>query len=32
MNSVSMSFVPVGEPLPDRLGRGAPEGEAVTVS
>ena len=26
MNSVSMEFVPQGEPLPDRLGRGSPEG------
>ncbi len=30
MNSVSMEFVPRGEPLPDRLGRGAPEGEPLT--
>jgi peptide-methionine (R)-S-oxide reductase len=27
MNSVSMQFVPEGQPLPDRLGRGAPGGE-----
>jgi len=27
MISVSLQFVPEGEPLPDRLGRGAPEGE-----
>ncbi len=26
MNSVSMQFVPEGDPLPDRLGRGLPEG------
>jgi len=26
MNSVSLQFVAEGEPLPDRLGRGAPEG------
>ena len=26
MNSVSIQFVPEGEPLPNRLGRGAPEG------
>jgi len=26
MNSVSLRFVAEGEPLPDRLGRGAPEG------
>lgn len=30
MNSVSLSFVPEGEPLPDLLDRGAPEGEAQT--
>src|SRR5689334_15841729 len=29
MNSISMQFVPGDEPLPDRLGRGAPEGEAL---
>jgi peptide-methionine (R)-S-oxide reductase len=29
MNSVAMQFVPEGEPLPDRLGRGAPEGEPI---
>jgi peptide-methionine (R)-S-oxide reductase len=29
LNSVSLSFVPAGEPLPDRLGRGAPEGEPL---
>lgn len=27
INSVSLDFTPNGEPLPDRLGRGAPEGE-----
>ena len=26
LNSVSLSFVEAGQPLPDRLGRGAPEG------
>jgi peptide-methionine (R)-S-oxide reductase len=29
INSVSLSFTPTGEPLPDRLGRGAPEGEVA---
>lgn len=29
INSVSLAFTPAGEPLPDKLGRGAPEGEAV---
>jgi peptide-methionine (R)-S-oxide reductase len=29
MNSVAMQFVPEGEPLPDRLGRGAPEGRPI---
>jgi peptide-methionine (R)-S-oxide reductase len=28
INSVSLAFTPKGERLPDRLGRGAPEGEA----
>ncbi len=28
INSVSLDFTPDGEPLPDKLGRGAPEGEA----
>jgi peptide-methionine (R)-S-oxide reductase len=28
INSVSLEFTPKGEPLPDTLGRGAPEGEA----
>jgi peptide-methionine (R)-S-oxide reductase len=27
INSVSLDFTPSGEPLPDKLGRGAPEGE-----
>ena len=27
INSVSLEFTPEGEPLPDKLGRGAPEGE-----
>jgi peptide-methionine (R)-S-oxide reductase len=30
INSVSLEFTPKGEPLPDKLGRGAPEGEAWT--
>ena len=30
INSVSLDFTPDGEPLPDKLGRGAPEGEPVT--
>ena len=29
INSVSLEFTPDGEPLPDKLGRGAPEGEAL---
>jgi peptide-methionine (R)-S-oxide reductase len=29
INSVSLEFTPKGEPLPDKLGRGAPEGEAL---
>jgi peptide-methionine (R)-S-oxide reductase len=32
INSVSLGFTPQGEPLPDKLGRGAPEGEAEAVS
>jgi peptide-methionine (R)-S-oxide reductase len=28
INSVSLEFTPEGEALPDKLGRGAPEGEA----
>jgi len=27
INSVSLAFTPDGEPLPDKLDRGAPEGE-----
>ena len=30
INSVSLAFTPRGEPLPDKLGRGAPEGEVWT--
>ena len=29
INSVSLDFTPTGERLPDKLGRGAPEGEVV---
>ena len=29
INSVSLEFTPNGEPLPDKIGRGAPEGEAL---
>jgi len=29
LNSVSMAFVADGDPLPDRLGRGSPEGEPL---
>jgi peptide-methionine (R)-S-oxide reductase len=29
INSVSLGFTPIDEPLPDKLGRGAPEGEVV---
>jgi peptide-methionine (R)-S-oxide reductase len=29
INSVSLEFTPNGEPLPDKLGRGAPEGDAL---
>jgi len=32
INSVSLSFTPSGDRLPDKLGRGAPEGTAFTVS
>jgi peptide-methionine (R)-S-oxide reductase len=32
INSVSLGFTPQGEPMPDKLGRGAPEGEAEAVS
>lgn len=31
INSVSLQFVPEDEALPDRLGRGAPEGESAPV-
>ena len=27
INSISLEFTPRGEPLPDKLDRGAPEGE-----
>ena len=30
INSVALEFTPNGEPLPDKLGRGAPEGEALS--
>ena len=30
INSVSLEFTPAGESLPDKLGRGAPEGRAWT--
>ena len=29
LNSVSLEFTGVGEPLPDKLGRGAPEGQPL---
>ena len=29
INSVSLAFTPKGEPLPDKLGRGAPEGQPL---
>ena len=29
INSVSLAFTPAGETLPDRLGRGAPEGQPL---
>jgi peptide-methionine (R)-S-oxide reductase len=29
INSISLEFTPKGEPLPDKLGRGAPEGEVL---
>ena len=32
INSVSLAFTPAGEPLPDKLGRGEPEGTSFTVS
>lgn len=31
INSVSLEFTPDGAPLPDKLGRGAPEGEALAA-
>jgi peptide-methionine (R)-S-oxide reductase len=31
INSVSLGFTPADEPLPDRLGRGAPEGEVLSA-
>ena len=31
INSVSLEFTPGGETLPDKLGRGAPEGEVLDV-
>ena len=31
LNSVSLGFVEAGQPLPDRLGRGAPEGQPLPV-
>ena len=30
INSVSLEFTPNGEPLPDKLGRGAPEGKVLS--
>ena len=30
INSVSLEFTPEGEPLPDKLGRGAPEGQSLS--
>jgi peptide-methionine (R)-S-oxide reductase len=30
INSISLQFTPKSEPLPDKLGRGAPEGKAWT--
>jgi peptide-methionine (R)-S-oxide reductase len=30
INSVSLGFTAAGDPLPDRLGRGAPEGEPLS--
>ena len=32
LNSVSLSFTDDGQPLPDRLGRGAPEGRVLTAA
>lgn len=31
INSVSLEFVAAGDPLPDKLGRGAPEGIALPI-
>lgn len=31
INSVSLEFTPDGDPLPDKMGRGAPEGEPAKV-
>jgi peptide-methionine (R)-S-oxide reductase len=31
LNSVAMEFVPEGQPLPDRLHRGAPEGQPLKI-
>jgi peptide-methionine (R)-S-oxide reductase len=31
INSVSLAFTSMAEPLPDRLGRGAPEGEPLSA-
>jgi peptide-methionine (R)-S-oxide reductase len=31
INSVSLAFTPDGEPLPDKLGRGGPEGQAASA-
>ena len=31
INSGSLDFTPNGEPLPDKLGRGAPEGEPIDM-
>jgi hypothetical protein len=31
INSISLEFTPNGEPRPDKLGRGAPEGEALEM-
>ena len=32
INSVSLEFTPLGQPLPDTLGRGAPEGKAAEAA
>jgi peptide-methionine (R)-S-oxide reductase len=31
INSVSLEFIPTAQPLPDKLGRGAPEGEPLAA-